>query len=82
MALIDELRALDQEMPPSHTPTGNEIPQLLGALIAYVEHGDKFVKAASDEDPMKLANLLGGTEESAKDEPATSKSGTAPPKSN
>jgi hypothetical protein len=62
MALIDDLRTVGNEMPPSHTPTANELSGVVGALIAYVEHGKAALDAASD--PQKLAELLGGSPES------------------
>jgi len=66
MSLIDELRAVTQNMPPSHVPSQGELPGVVGALIAYVEDGDKFISAAGDEDPQKLVDLLSGTSEPAK----------------
>jgi len=62
MALIDDLRGIASEIPPSHSPSANELSGVVGALIAYVEHGKAVLDAASD--PQKLAELLGGTPDS------------------
>jgi hypothetical protein len=62
MGLIEEFRALKQDMPPSHVPSSSESASMVGQLIAYVEFGDKFIDAANDDDPQKLADLLGGVE--------------------
>lgn len=48
MSLIDELRRIEH-FPPSHLPTLQEISQVLGTLVAYVEHGDDLLKAVEDD---------------------------------
>lgn len=47
MSLIDDLRQVAPHVPPSHVPTLAELPGVLGAFIAYVEHGDNVIEAAA-----------------------------------
>ncbi len=54
MGLLDDLRASAGHLDSSLQPSSNEVAPLLGALIAYQEHGDKFLKAESGEDVSKL----------------------------
>jgi hypothetical protein len=65
MGLLDDLRAAAPSIDPSLAPSSNEVGPLLAALIAYQEHGDKFLKAAgSDDGPAKVSELLSDTGES------------------
>jgi hypothetical protein len=57
MSLMDDLRTVAASLDPSLAPSTNEVGPLLGALIAYTEHGDKAVKAVN-EGPEALSELL------------------------
>jgi hypothetical protein len=58
---LDDLRAAAPSLDSSLAPSSNEVGPLLGALIAYQEHGDKFLKAAgSDNGPNEVSKLLAG----------------------
>jgi hypothetical protein len=50
MSLLDDLRGVSQCLDPQFQPSSNETGPLLGALIAYTEHGDKLLKAAGEDD--------------------------------
>jgi len=50
VSLLDDLRAAAPALDPQFQPSSNETGPLLGALVAYVEHGDKFLKAAGEDD--------------------------------
>jgi hypothetical protein len=45
MSLIDDLRAVEN-FATSHQPVVSEIGPIVGALIAYVEHGEELLEAA------------------------------------
>ena len=62
MSLLDDLRAAAGAVDPQFQPTSNELPGVLAALVAYNEYGDKFLKAAQDEDNAtgKVTELLSG----------------------
>jgi hypothetical protein len=61
MGLIDELRTVAASLDPSLQPSSNEVGPLLGALIAYTEHGSAVVKAAeSDNAAAAVSQLLAG----------------------
>lgn len=87
MSLIDDLRAAAELLPPSHVPTVNELPQILGALLAHVEHGhESFVKAVENGFD-GFVHLLAPTEADgapqdaavpAADQPAPSAAGAGP----
>jgi hypothetical protein len=49
MTLMDDLRTVAARLDPSLAPSSNEVGPLLGALIAYTEHGEKVVKAAEGD---------------------------------
>lgn len=44
MSLLDDLRAIEN-FPPSHLPTPTEALQVIGTLVAYVEHGEQLLEA-------------------------------------
>jgi hypothetical protein len=46
---MDDLRTAAGAIDSSELPSSNEVVPLLGALIAYTEHGDKLFKAAGSE---------------------------------
>jgi hypothetical protein len=48
MGLLDDLRAAAPSLDPQFQPSSNEAGPVLGALIAYTEHADKFLKAAQE----------------------------------
>lgn len=50
MSLIDLLRQGAADVPPSHVPTANELPGIVGALLAFVEHGEEAVVKALDNE--------------------------------
>ena len=62
MGLLDDLRGASGQLDSSLQPTSNEVGPLLGALIAYSEHGQKFLDAAGDDDdgPGAVSKLLSG----------------------
>ena len=64
MGLLDDLRGAAAKVDPSLQPSSNEVGPLLGALIAYTEHGDKFLKAAeSDNGAQEVSALLSGDQD-------------------
>lgn len=73
MALYDDLRAIAEKIPPSHQPTASELGAIVGAAIAYQEHGKKLLDAANSDDPQDLAELLGGTPEKSSTPPPSGK---------
>ena len=62
MSLLDDLRAAAGAVDPQFQPTSNELPGVVAALAAYVEHGDRFLKAAQDEENAtgKVTDMLSG----------------------
>lgn len=48
VSLIDKLREVET-LSPSHEPTIGEVVSILGRLVAYVEHGEDFLRAAYDD---------------------------------
>lgn len=70
MSLIDDLRKAADALPPSHKPTVNEVIDLLGAWIAYAEHGVEFLHAA-EQGQQAVADLFASkqTAEAAAAEP-------------
>ncbi|HKD16469.1 MAG TPA: hypothetical protein VKG23_01280 [Thermoanaerobaculia bacterium] len=59
MGLSDDLRAAAASIDPQFVPSSNETGPLLAALVAYTEHGDKFLKAAEGDDATaKVTELL------------------------
>jgi hypothetical protein len=58
MSLMDDLRTVAASLDPSLAPSSNEVGPLLGALIAYTEHGDKIVQAAEDGGSAGVSDLL------------------------
>jgi len=74
MSLLDDLRAAADCIDPQFQPTSNETGPLLGALIAYTEHGDKFLKAAGQEDgTAAVTELLAPSGNGATSTPAETK---------
>jgi hypothetical protein len=57
MSLIEDLRTVADSLDPSLAPSSNEEGPMLGALIAYTEHGPAVLKAAK-EGPEALSELL------------------------
>ena len=57
MALLDDLKAASANLDPSYQPATSDLAPILGALIAYSEHGDKFLDAA-DQGAQKVSDLL------------------------
>jgi hypothetical protein len=45
--LTEHLESVAKQLPPSHVIPLNEIGSVLGAVIAFIEHGDKIVSAAA-----------------------------------
>ena len=68
MSLLDDLRAAAGAVDPQFQPTSNELPGVVAALAAYVEHGDRFLKAAQDEENAtgKVTDMLSGDTAAAK----------------
>ena len=58
MSLLDDLRAAAASLDPQFQPSSNETGPLLGALIAYTEHGDKLFKAAGEQDGIAAVTEL------------------------
>ena len=75
MSLLDDLRAAAGAVDPQFQPTSNELPGVLAALVAYNEYGDKFLKAAQDDENArgKVTDMLAG----AKAEPKHASSSEA-----
>jgi hypothetical protein len=48
MSLIDDLREIAGELPPSHVPTLNELAGVVGALIGHTEFGEEFLTAGKE----------------------------------
>lgn len=44
MSLLDELRAIPN-FTPSHQPVAGEVLEVVGKLVAYIEHGDDLFAA-------------------------------------
>lgn len=59
MALINDLQEVGKAMPTSHVPTVTEVCNVVGALIAYVEHGSQVFDVVKEE-AEKFSNLLAG----------------------
>jgi hypothetical protein len=79
VSLLDDLRAASGAIDPQFHPSSNETGPLLAALIVYTEHGDTFLKAASDEENPggKVTELLApapdaGSDDAASDDTASS----------
>ena len=71
VGLIDDLRTVAASLDPSLQPSSNEVAPLLGALVAYTEHGDKVVKAAEQNGSAGVSELLSG-DDSSESAPKTS----------
>lgn len=76
MGLMDDLRTVAGNLDPSLQPSANELGPLVGALIAYTEHGDAVVKAAEGDDgPAAVSELLSrGSDDTGKTSAAKSSS--------
>jgi len=48
MSLLDDLRRIEN-FPPSHLPSVSEVLEVVGLVVAYVEHGDDLLKAAEQD---------------------------------
>ena len=48
MSLLDELRGIEH-FPPSHEPVTGDVLEVVGKLVAYVEHGDQLLQAADKD---------------------------------
>lgn len=46
MSLLTDLRTVASKIDPSLLPTANEVLPLVGAVIHYLEYGDKLIQAA------------------------------------
>jgi hypothetical protein len=57
VSLIEGLREVAASLDPSLQPSSNEVGPMLGALVAYTEHGPAVLKAAK-EGPAALSELL------------------------
>jgi hypothetical protein len=57
MGLVDDLETVAGSLDPSLQPSSNDLAPMLGALIAYTEHGPAVLKAAK-EGPEALSELL------------------------
>ena len=74
MSLLDDLRAAAGAVDPQFQPTSNELPGVLAAVAAYMEHGDKFLKAAGQEDgTAAVTELLAPSGNGATSTPAETK---------
>jgi hypothetical protein len=64
MGLLDDLRQAAPAVDQQFVPGSNDTPGVLAALIVYTEHGDKFLKAAQDDDDPrgKVTELIAGAE--------------------
>ena len=76
MSLIDDLRQAAGSLDPQFQPSSNETGAILGALVAYVEHGDKFLQAAQDDNGTAAVTEL--LAPAPKAEPASSGTGGSP----
>lgn len=75
MGLIDDLKTVAGNLDPSLQPSSNDVGPLLGALIAYTEHGDKVVKATEQGGAQGVSELLaGGGDDSSSSAKASSSS--------
>jgi hypothetical protein len=54
MSLIDELRGIE-DFTPSHQPVINEVLEIVGKLIAYIEHGAALLEAAAQDTQARQA---------------------------
>lgn len=45
MSLLDDLKAGAKSIDSALQPTSNEIPSLLASVVAFLEHGDKYLQA-------------------------------------
>jgi hypothetical protein len=52
MSLMEDLRAVAAALDQQFAPSSGETGPLLGALIAYNEHGDRIVAAAKEENAL------------------------------
>jgi hypothetical protein len=60
--LLEDLQTVAANLDPSLQPSSNDVGPLLGALVAYTEHGSAVVKAAeSDNGPAAVSKLLSAT---------------------
>ena len=59
MGLLDDLIAASASLDPSLQPATSQLAPILGALVHYEEHGDKFLKAAA-AGPEAVSSLLAG----------------------
>jgi ribosomal protein L12E/L44/L45/RPP1/RPP2 len=63
MSLIDDLRRIEH-FPPSHLPSISEVLNVVGVLVAYVEHGDQLLKAVdSDSEARQAGEPAGAVDE-------------------
>ena len=72
MGLMEELQTVAAHLDSSLQPSSNEVGPLLGALIAYTEHGSAVVKAAEGENGAAAVSDLLSDDGHSK--PATSSS--------
>jgi hypothetical protein len=71
VSLIDTLREVAADIPPSHVPTPAELPSVVGALLTFVEHGEEAFKEASQGGFDGIVKLLAPPpEDPAPEQPA------------
>lgn len=83
MSLIDDLRKFAEHIPVSHIPGPAEVNGVVGALVAYLEHGGEALRSAIDqvdEDADSVAKLFAPKDEpSPADAPAPAPAPEQPP---
>lgn len=66
MSLLDSLRKVAAHIDVGHVPTSAEANKLLGAMIAFAEHGDDVLQAA-ENGAEELIHLLSGSSDTLAD---------------
>lgn len=81
MSLLSQLRNAGHALDVQFQPASNEIQSILGALVHYAEHGDKFLEAAETgvDDVVKLLEPQPTAEQPATPGPAAPAAPSAPP---
>lgn len=58
MSLLDDLRHAAKSLDPQFQPQTNELQSILGALLVFAEHGEKFLTAAKDGGTAGVSELV------------------------
>lgn len=78
MSLIDDLRKLGAAFPPSHVPSAQELPGVVGALVTLIEHGPDLLTHLESDYETVAKFVSGVADDVVPDAPAVPAPSTTP----